>query len=331
MTRFLVPELPLSRHPFVRTNDLDEARQIFSRTQTPIRAELVDRRTPFSWMGNAVRIGSVFFGASVYGGSACSRTDAVEDVYSMTFALGDVGAEAVHGRKPVTVVKGEVAWLSSPRAPSSFRYGTGYRALNVSIPRQTMEEALTVLGGAPHRELLRFDSHVSLRTSSGAALQRLLLFATEEANREDHSFTSPLVAARFIDSIVFAMLLGQAHNHSASLQTKPAAPGPRSVKRAAEYLAANAARPIRMRDLVQLTGVSGRALQQGFAKHHGRSPMAFLADRRLELARAQLLTRTASTIAQIARACGFENAGRFSALYRARFGEAPSATRAKAQ
>lgn len=247
----------------------------------------------------------------------------------MTFALGNVGADAVHGGTPLNVARDRIAWLSSPRAPSSFRYGTGYRGLNVAIPRAVLEEAVTTLGGVKRREPLRFDPRIDLRTSSGAALQRLLFFAVEEANRPDHAFTSPLVGAKFVDAVLFALLLGQPHTHGALLLSKTPAPGPRSVRQAAEYLTANAVRPIRMRDLVELTGVSGRALQQGFAKRHGRTPMEFLRERRLELARSMLLGNASVPIAHVARECGFEHAGRFSGLYRTRFGESPSQTRAK--
>lgn len=324
-------KLPLSRHPFVRTDDIDEARQIYGRLNTPIRSDLLDRRTPFAWRCNAVRVGSILITASAYGGSSYSRTDSVQDIFSMTFALSSVGAEGFDGRTRVTVGAGHAAWLASPRSPSSFRYGTGYHGMNVTIPRRVMEDALGVLGGAPDRELLRFDSCVSLDSGAGAALERLVRFTADEADGEDLTLSSPLITARFIDSILFTMLFGQPNNHSSTLRTRPPAPGPRHVRRAAEYLAANADHPIRMRDLTQLTGVSARTLQLGFLKHRGCTPMAFLREQRLELARTKLLTRSYSNVTQIAHECGFEHAGRFSAQYRARFGETPSSTRAKAR
>ena len=117
------------------------------------------------------------------------------------------------------------------------------------------------------------------------------------------------------------------HNHSARLVASSRPAEPRYVRRAAEYLAAHAARPIRMSDLAAVTGVAVRTLQTGFVKHRGCSPMAFLRDRRLALARTQLLGRPDSSITQIAIACGFAHLGRFSAMYRARCSQTPSATR----
>lgn len=247
----------------------------------------------------------------------------------MTFAMAPIGGEGFDGRTKVTVGQDHTAWLSSPMLPSSFRHGTGYHGLHVTIPRSAMETALAVLGGRPQREVLRFDSRLSLRSGSGASLQRLIRFVTEEVDRDDAVLSSPLIAARFADSVLFAMLLGQPNNHGSSLHATPVGSGPRHVQRAAEYLAANAHRPIRMGDLAALTGVSARTLQVGFLKHRGCTPMEFLRDRRLELARAKLMTSNAA-VTQVALECGFLHLGRFSVQYRARFGEPPSATRARA-
>jgi AraC-like DNA-binding protein len=310
---------------------VDEAREIFGRFNTPIKADYLDRRTPFEWRGNAARIGPVLVAASQYGGSAQFWSEAVEGVFTMTFPLASAGGEGSDGRTKVAVAKGQTAWMASPLSPSTFRYGTGYRGLHVTIPRAVMEGALAALGCRPDRKVLRFDTRLSVSSGPGAAVERLLRFAADEANRDDHAFSSPLVATRFVDSVLFTLLLGQPNSFSSELQAPPRSPEPRHVSRAAEYLEANAARPVRMADLVQITGVSARTLQVGFLKHRGCTPMAFLRDRRLMLARTKLLTGSGSTVTQIALDCGFEHLGRFSARYQARFGEAPSDTQLKAR
>lgn len=324
-----VPALPLSRHPFIRTTDIDEARQVFAKFNTPIRSEVVDRRTPFSWQGNAVRVGAIHIGANAYGGSSLSRAEDGQDTYAMTFALSPVGGEGFDGKKQVIVKQGVMAWLSSPGTCAGYRYGTDYRGLNVTIPRAAMVDALAVLGGKPEREPLRFDSQMPLGEATGGALARLFQFAADEMNRDPRTFGAPLVAARFVDSILFSLLLGQPNNHRSALSGHAPDSGPRHVQQAAAYLATHAAEPIRMRDLTTLTGVSARALQAGFLKHRGCSPMDFLRSRRLELARAKLAASSDDSVADIARSCGFAHLGRFSTEYRACFGETPSATRAK--
>jgi transcriptional regulator GlxA family with amidase domain len=120
---------------------------------------------------------------------------------------------------------------------------------------------------------------------------------------------------------------GVQHSCSALLPARLRTAAPVYVRRVADYLAANAAEPVRLADLAELTGMSVRAIQAGFKATQGCSPMAFLKLRRLELARKRLLSAApgTTTVAAIALDCGFSHLGRFSALYRARFGESPSA------
>src|SRR5262249_34115502 len=119
--------------------------------------------------------------------------------------------------------------------------------------------------------------------------------------------------------------LGQPHNHAAVLTSRRRAE-PAHVRTVAEYLDAHAGEPVRMADLAAVAGVSVRAIQVGFRAHRGCSPTEFLRQRRLELARTRLLSRPGATVAEIALECGFEHLGRFSAMYRARFGETPAET-----
>ncbi len=149
----------------------------------------------------------------------------------------------------------------------------------------------------------------------------------EQAEDTASVLTSQLVVASLADTVMFGVLQGLQHNHSARLHAASRPAEPRYVRLAAEYLDAHATQPIRMIELAAVTGVSVRTLQTGFVKHRGCSPMAFLRDRRLVLARTQLLGNPHSSITQIAVASGFAHLGRFSAMYRARYGETPSATR----
>jgi transcriptional regulator GlxA family with amidase domain len=137
------------------------------------------------------------------------------------------------------------------------------------------------------------------------------------------------VAARLSGALLLQLLLAQPHNHTAVLHFAARAAEPEHVRRAAEYLEANLARPIRMTELASMSGVSVRALQTGFLKHRGCSPGVFLRTRRLTRASGLLLGSPDLAVTQVAYACGFEHLGRFSAQYRERFGETPAETRAK--
>ncbi|MGD9921527.1 MAG: AraC family transcriptional regulator [Pseudorhodoplanes sp.] len=113
---------------------------------------------------------------------------------------------------------------------------------------------------------------------------------------------------------------------SALVATRPqtGADAPGYLQRAEAHIRAHDARSIGMNELVAVTGVSERALQQGFRRHRGCSPSEFSRNIRLDAARAALLAGEGVT--QTALAFGFSHFGRFAQAYTARFGEKPSDT-----
>src|SRR5262249_53812410 len=81
-------------------------------------------------------------------------------------------------------------------------------------------------------------------------------------------------------------------------------------------------------ELCAAVGVPERTLRACSAEFLGMSPGSYIRLRRLNIVRAALQrTNVASvSIGAIARRYGFNELGRFSAVYRTVFGEAPSAT-----
>lgn len=158
-----------------------------------------------------------------------------------------------------------------------------------------MESALAALLGAGRAVEVSFDPWLSLAAGVGASLDRLVRFAADEANREDATFSLPIVAARFADALLFKLLLEHPHDQTLRLADHRRAAEPRYVRMAAEYLDANAHKPVRMGELASVTGVSLRALQLGFLEHRRCSPTQFLKERRLLLARTRLTTSPRSS------------------------------------
>jgi AraC-like DNA-binding protein len=113
---------------------------------------------------------------------------------------------------------------------------------------------------------------------------------------------------------------------SALVATHPseADDAPGYLRRAEAHIRANTARSIGMDELVAVSGVSERALQQAFRRYRGCSPLEFSRDLRLDAARAGLLA--GESVTETALASGFNHFGRFAESYAARFGEKPSET-----
>ena len=75
-----------------------------------------------------------------------------------------------------------------------------------------------------------------------------------------------------------------------------------------------------------IAGLSPRAVQLGFRRHLGTTPMGFVRDIRLSRAHEELGSAEPSsvTVASVAHRWGFVHLGRFAQLYRERYGVSPS-------
>lgn len=80
-------------------------------------------------------------------------------------------------------------------------------------------------------------------------------------------------------------------------------------------------------DLAAYCEVSPRALQLGFQRHVGMSPITYLRDVRLRRADAELrVAAPDDTVAGVAHRWGFAHLGRFAASDKARSGQPPGRT-----
>ncbi|MGK4595012.1 helix-turn-helix domain-containing protein [Amycolatopsis sp. w19] len=104
---------------------------------------------------------------------------------------------------------------------------------------------------------------------------------------------------------------------------------PDTVRRAVAFLEANPDLDLGVADVARACRISVRALQLAFRRHLDTTPMAYLRRIRLDLARADLLAAApgdGTTVTGVAAKWGFLDGSRFSAQYRAAFGEPPSHT-----
>lgn len=95
---------------------------------------------------------------------------------------------------------------------------------------------------------------------------------------------------------------------------------------AEQYARSRLHAPIALEDLARAACVSARSLQVHCKRRHGVSPMRWLRDLRLDVAREELQRSRNIPVIDVAAICGFGHLGRFAAYYRNRFGELPRDT-----
>lgn len=111
-----------------------------------------------------------------------------------------------------------------------------------------------------------------------------------------------------------------------------ASPQPATIRRAIEFIEANAQKPIGVQDVACAARLSVRGTQAAFRRHLGTSPTAYLREVRLAGAHRDLVAADATageSVADIAVQWGFIHLGHFAASYRARYGVSPSHTLAQ--
>ncbi|GGQ64650.1 AraC family transcriptional regulator [Couchioplanes azureus] len=109
----------------------------------------------------------------------------------------------------------------------------------------------------------------------------------------------------------------------------PGTVAPAAVRRAVAHIDAHAHLPLQLSEIAAAAGTSARALQYGFRRHLGTTPLGYLRQVRLELARRELQRADPArgdTVAAIATRWGFTHTGRFAAAYRAAHGVLPGET-----
>ena len=104
-----------------------------------------------------------------------------------------------------------------------------------------------------------------------------------------------------------------------SPQTRAA---PAAVRRALEFIDANAHRPITVDDVASAVNMSTRGLQRAFQRALGTAPGDALRRSRLAGARRELI-ETTDPVAVIARRWGFSHPSRFAAYFRDEYGVLP--------
>jgi AraC-like DNA-binding protein len=145
---------------------------------------------------------------------------------------------------------------------------------------------------------------------------------------EDGGVVLTGAARAAFDEYLLTLLLQQhAHNYSEAIAEDTPAPVPGAIRRAERFMADNAATPITVSDVAAHLGISLRSLQAGFRQWRATTPNVFLRQARLQLVRDEFLrSDTEVNVTTTALRYGFSHLGRFSAYYRAAFGEMPSET-----
>jgi AraC-like DNA-binding protein len=220
------------------------------------------------------------------------------------------------------------AAVYAPEGLSALQWDASTEILLFKMARHAVEDAL---GDALGRQLTSQPDFAPLMPTDTAAgrnwINMLVLFA-EQFFHPDGLLSRPMAGMPFVDSLVRGFLLAADHSHRHALTADGHPVTPRAIRTAVDVIEAEAHLPLTLSAIAARSRVSVRALQHGFQRHLGTSPMSYLREVRLRRAHQTLLESDPSTVtvASVAHSWGFTNLGRFAAVHAARYLEPPVKT-----
>lgn len=213
---------------------------------------------------------------------------------------------------------GDIALLAHPdRGYSTRVHGASMQLVGIEL------RLLDQVGDGAAHELVRYEPLDALHASSW---QRTVDYVSS-AVLEEHVQESPLLlgsAARHLGASLLATF-----GVPAGADTPESGDStPVVVRRATSFCEANPHLDVGVTDIARACHVSVRTLQVAFRRHLDITPMAYLRRVRLDRVRSDLLRSdpALATVSSVAARWGFADASRFSAHYRAVYGEYPSDT-----
>lgn len=317
-------DTPLSRFSAVDTRSPDAAREAIGRIFCPHFLNPVGRNT-HAFHARHHTAPQVDYSVNFVAYGSTVDIDPGELSRFFLLQLPMRGSATVRcGTVAADVQAGQRASILSPTSGTRMTWNEGCEKLIVLIRRETVEAQFESLTHQRMRPI-EFETGVELTGVVGRAIlhhAQLMLDAAETSDGVPDAYRALLR-----DGLT-TLLLSRLPSSVSSAFSRPApSADPLAVRRAQDYMAANAERAISMAEIAAVSGVSLRSLQDAYRKARGVTLGEGLLLLRLERFRISLLAVEAhGSVADAAFAAGFGHLGRAAAAYKQRYGEAPSET-----
>lgn len=320
------PPRLLQGHPVFTSRDIDDAREQVARLFCAHGLQQVGAAQALDCHMHRVPLGALSLNYLGYGADVEITPGCLGSFYLVQIPLAGQ-AEIRCGRQRAESDT-RTAVVLSPDQPVAMRWHADCAQLMLHIPRALVEQRVS---SAPDRPGARLDFALALPQSTGPAAGwcRMVLDLAHNIDAHGAAWLQHEAAVASLQDMLLAGLLSlQPHDQSAAAPSPEALP--RHVQRATEFIRAQAEQALGVTDIARAACVSVRALEEGFRRHLGTTPGAYLRTVRLQQVHAQLRAAAregrAVPLYEMAYRYGFFHLGRFSAYYKAQFGEPPSAT-----
>jgi AraC-like DNA-binding protein len=310
--------------PWFRTRSPEEAIHLCETAFYPHRLRVLGPSNSFGLTQRVTGVGPITVGDITYDTDVALNFDETRASYHVCVPLKG-WLESRHRGQLLTSTPALAAVYRPDAEMAATRWPGGSRHLAVKIDQVAVDRALETLVDGPLDSPIAFDAVLPLTAGAAQDWVRLVLTVQRQHDCPDSLVRHPLVWDPLVESLIHGLLLVADHPYRQVLAA-PAGPGrPAAVRDAMDLIEAGPHLPLTTSVLAKQCYVSVRTLQEGFRRHLGMSPMAYLRAVRLRHAHRDLRSADPdhTTVAGIAHRWGFTHLGRFAAAHRRMYGQTP--------
>jgi AraC-like DNA-binding protein len=320
---------PFGRFRVARTSDFDEAQDAMQSTFLPLSMrprEPAGSRGRMDFRLNATRVGEVTVSYVRLGRDVQVDTAEAENYHVNLPLSGRTYSRS--GRLEQVRTTPQRAAVFMPGLPGDIEWYAGCAQFCLMFPRHVLQQELEAMLDRPLATPIAFAPAMDVSSGAGRAWVDLLRLIERQAGYGHGLLAHPLAAHNMQRLLVNGLLLTQPHDYTDALAQPRRPAAPPAVREAIELMRSRPEQPWTTAALARSVAVSGRCLQDGFARSVGVPPTQYLRAVRLDRVHDDLRSADphTATVSQIAGRWGFVYLSRFAAAYREKFGERPSET-----
>lgn len=306
----------------VRAHSLSHMQEVFSTRYCPYTVTQENRSDPLDARYSCRSFASSSINYVQFGARVRIQPAEFDSFYLVHIPLTGHAALNVDGKD--MIIGPGTATVVSPSARFFTRWSADCGQVMLRLSRHRVESVLSELITQPIRDPVQFEA---LREGAGSATSFFgFVDYLAQSLAGDDGISPAFISEQLEQTAIKLLLAGADHSYSEAVRTRHSA-SPRHVARAYNFMVKMSHEQVTVEDLIQVAGVSKRALYDGFKLFKNMSPMACLRAIRLRKVRIALSEASeASSVAMIAHACGFQHLGRFAQSYYEVYGEHPSQT-----
>jgi AraC-binding-like domain len=262
---------PLDNFPLVHSRSIEEVRETVARVYAKPTLVPAHGVTELNAAINRCRLPHTALAFSGYG-VAVEIDYPATNIFSLLVPVRGAG-EISCGRIATVLPAGGSAVRSAGISHRSI-YSADYEHLILQIDAAVLTSKLSAMIGTQIGEPLQITPQANAKHPAAQMLAQYIPLLAGTLNAADPPF--PAWWIEQTEQLLMTLLLfGYRHNYSHLIEQDAPDAAPWQVRRAEEFIEANADRAVSLEELAELTGVSAFSLFGSFRKYRGYSPLAF--------------------------------------------------------